>query len=333
MERSAHSNFLKMSLKISYAPDAWKLLEGIFCVYKPAGITMNGLKKSILSCLVRDLNSLEGRPPENYVKIEDDPSSQTGLTVTNVPSFADNTLVVGPRYRTGDIHFSWTTNHGTYTSGLSVVGVNCDKYTFLLRKARYLKCYQACGRFGTATNTFHEDGKIVEKSTFGHIKQFALDRLLASIQAAHQQHMYHYMGVDIKSQTAYELASKGLIRPAENSPPILYGIKCIDFNLPEFTIEIQCINENEGYLMKLIHEIGLTLRSTAVCTKLRQVQFGPLSVENALLNKHWTLEHIINNIIECRKIIKPQRYMPSLANFIHEEKINEMQEDQQKNSK
>lgn len=47
-----------------------------------------------------------------------------------------------------------------------------------------------------------------------------------------------YMGIDIKSQTAYDLASQGPIRPSHDSPPILYGIRCIDFQLPEFTIGI-----------------------------------------------------------------------------------------------
>jgi len=43
-------------------------------------------------------------------------------------------------------------------------------------------------------------------------------------------------GVDIQSQTAYELAVKGLIKPANSKIPLLYGIKCIHFQPPDFTI-------------------------------------------------------------------------------------------------
>lgn len=43
-------------------------------------------------------------------------------------------------------------------------------------------------------------------------------------------------GVDIQSQTAYELAAKGPIRPANPKIPVIYGIKCVEFNLPDFTI-------------------------------------------------------------------------------------------------
>lgn len=49
--------------------------------------------------------------------------------------------------------------------------------------------------------------------------------------------VYRAAGVDIQSQQAYELAAKGLIRPkGKESGPIIYGMKCISFNPPEFTL-------------------------------------------------------------------------------------------------
>lgn len=43
-------------------------------------------------------------------------------------------------------------------------------------------------------------------------------------------------GVDMQSQLACDLAIKGPIRPINSKLPILYGIKCIDFDPPSFTI-------------------------------------------------------------------------------------------------
>jgi hypothetical protein len=37
-----------------------------------------------------------------------------------------------------------------------------------------------------------------------------MERLLTSIQATYQREMFKYLGVDIQSQEAYELASIGL---------------------------------------------------------------------------------------------------------------------------
>lgn len=48
--------------------------------------------------------------------------------------------------------------------------------------------------------------------------------------------LFSQSGVDIQSQTAYELAVQGLIKPANSKIPILYGIKCIHFQPPDFTI-------------------------------------------------------------------------------------------------
>jgi len=42
--------------------------------------------------------------------------------------------------------------------------------------------------------------------------------------------------VDIQTQTAYDLASKGLIRAGSNKEPLIYGIKCISLELPNFII-------------------------------------------------------------------------------------------------
>lgn len=42
--------------------------------------------------------------------------------------------------------------------------------------------------------------------------------------------------MDIQSQTAYELAAKGPIRPADSKIPVIYGIKCVEFEPPNFTL-------------------------------------------------------------------------------------------------
>ena len=48
----------------------------------------------------------------------------------------------------------------------------------------------------------------------------------------------------MQSQAAFDLAVKGPIRPADPKVPMIYTIKCIDFNPPEFTLgkHNYCIN-------------------------------------------------------------------------------------------
>lgn len=135
---------------------------------------------------------------------------------------------------------------------------------------------------------------------------------------------FRLCGVDIQSQTAYELAAKGPIRPLDSEIPVIYGIKCVEFNLPDFTIgkmyycnyfphhnlsEIHCINEYEMYLKALIHEIGIKMNSTAHCTALQCLRQSCFTLDHALLRKHWVLEHILTNIEECSKLLKDHQYI------------------------
>lgn len=60
---------------------------------------------------------------------------------------------------------------------------------------------------------------------------------MSTIQASYQREMYKYFGVDVQSQEAFELASKGLLRPMTTAtPPQIYSIRCIDFDRPYFTL-------------------------------------------------------------------------------------------------
>ncbi|XP_013791689.2 probable tRNA pseudouridine synthase 2 [Limulus polyphemus] len=120
-----------------------------------------------------------------------------------------------------------------------------------------------------------------------------------------------YTGVSLQSQAAYELASKGLIRPAGKSVPLIYNIRCTHYKAPDFTIEVNCINENELYLKQVVHDLGLTLKSCAVCTQLRQTRYGHFTLDHALLRKHWTLEHILNNILYSRELVTPEKITPA----------------------
>lgn len=47
---------------------------------------------------------------------------------------------------------------------------------------------------------------------------------------------YSYSKVDLRSQEAYELAALGLLGPEGKSAPILTGLRCIDFQPPNFTL-------------------------------------------------------------------------------------------------
>jgi tRNA U55 pseudouridine synthase TruB len=68
-------------------------------------------------------------------------------------------------------------------------------------------------------------------------------------------------------------------------------------------LELQCVNEYETYLRCLIHEIGVKLHSTAHCTGIQCIRHSYFTLDNALLRKHWTLQHIVTNMEDCIRIM------------------------------
>lgn len=130
---------------------------------------------------------------------------------------------------------------------------------------------------------------------------------MRKVLARHQSHFrrsaFEYAGVDPQSQKAYELASEGAPRPQMDSPAIIYSFDLLRFAPPYFTLEVQTVGENDNYLRSYVQELGLNLRTTACCNKLRRVRQGGFTVDHALLAKHWTLQHLLDNMALCARIL------------------------------
>lgn len=163
--------------------------------------------------------------------------------------------------------------------------------------------YHLEGRLGVATDNFMPHGRLIEKSTYSHVNRAKLDRIMSSIQATYQREMFRYFGVNLNSQEAYDLASSGLLRPGTNdTPPIIYSIKCLELNKPFFKLEIHTINETCRFLRELVHDIGYQLKTNAICTSVRRVKDGFIDVNYALSHIKWNFETIYDNLKQINQI-------------------------------
>ncbi|XP_059051392.1 pseudouridylate synthase TRUB2, mitochondrial [Achroia grisella] len=289
--------------KIRNAVAAYKALNGLICVYKPPCVPIKQIQHTLITNLCRDLNELPGRPQENRVEIVG--PTNAPLAVKVVPNLADDPLVCGPRYINEDFRCSWASHLGLFSSGVLLLGINDGtRLTYHINTARLTRAYKIHGQLGKATDTYFWNGKTVEKATFRHVTRQKMDGVVAHMQAAHQKTMFELTGVHVDSQSAYELASQGLIRPVNSKLPVLYGIKCVHFQPPHFTLEIQSVNEYDKYLWTLIHDLGVQLKTAAHCTGVQCIRHGKFDVELSLLRKHWQLEHILNNMDKCHELIE-----------------------------
>lgn len=158
--------------------------------------------------------------------------------------------------------------------------------------------YTVRGLLGKATDNFCEDGQLIEKTTYDHVTRERLDRILAMIQGSHQKALVMYSNLDLKSQEAYERAVQGVIRPMNKSPMLIAGIRCLHFAPPEFLLEVQCMHETQQQLRRLVHEIGLELKTAAVCMQVRRTRDGFFGLDDALLRTQWDL-HSIQDAIQA----------------------------------
>ncbi|KAL4218693.1 tRNA pseudouridine synthase 2 [Mactra antiquata] len=303
-------------------------LNGVFCIYKPTGIKTGTAVKMIEINLLKELNKLPAYEHEvdQYFKerfslpsVSD--NNTTTVVPTNVPQkitdFSKHKLVLGDMFVARDLNLKCHHRHrlGSEASGVVVcsVGRKGGETLNMIRLARYLRVYHVKGRLGYCTDNFFPTGKFIERTTYAHINKGKLDKYCGSAQSSHRRFMFEYAGVDSQSEEAYELACQGLVRPADDkSPPMIYGLKCIYFDPPEFTLEVHTINETTEYLGNIVNDIGLKLKSSAVCTHVHRLRYGVFDLDYALLKKEWHLPHIVKNITKCMAALTPDKLLTNL---------------------
>ncbi|KRY18817.1 putative tRNA pseudouridine synthase 2 [Trichinella patagoniensis] len=265
---------------VKTAADAWNLLNGICCIVKPRETSTNTLCKLIVKALCKELNEFDEWEPKTY----------------NRPVFTEDkkTLLLKIKSYKQQIDYS---DHPL------VIGINsgCDLIA-AMKRLRPLSEYHITGMLGRATIDHSVQGKIVEKSTYKHVTCTNLNRVLAKLTANNLKAAFDSAGVDLQSQKAFELASQGLVRPREDSFPIFYKLCVVQFRKPFFTMKVKCVNEDEASLKSLVHEVGLSAKTTAACVSIRRVRHGHFSLQHALLVKQISLQNIINNLITCQRI-------------------------------
>ncbi|KAK3911972.1 Mitochondrial mRNA pseudouridine synthase Trub2 [Frankliniella fusca] len=278
----------------------WKQLHGLLCVYKPPDITLGRLVQNLRLIIPAGLNKMVVRQPRKFIRYE----ATVGMPVEIIDTdYSDHPLIIGPRYEPSDIRYFCASALEFHGGGVCLVGLNGGRHLAQdLENSKPLRTYRLVGQLGLATDNLHKSGKVVERATFHQVHRSIIDNVVGSMQASHQRQMYHNAGVDITSQAAYDLAVKGLLRPANDSFPIFYSMKCIDFNRPYFTIEVASINEKEHHLLEIIHTIGLKVRSAARCNSIKCIRYGPFTLEHTLLQHSWKVENIASNIKMCNAI-------------------------------
>lgn len=293
-------------------------LEGLFCVYKPPGVHWKLVRDTVETNLLKGVNAAPVQPLPREVRFLLQPGGEhaTSLTLaaSSVPMLSRHPLVTGPAFQ----HIKVGVGHrlDVSSSGVLVLGIgNANKTLNELHTTVVTRDYTLQCEFGMATADFSHTGKVVERSTFGHITLDKLERVLAMLQGVNQKALLLYSNVDMSSQEAYEMAAQGSLGPDGKTVPILTGLRCIHFQPPNFTLEVQCVNETQKYLRKVVHEIGLELRSTAMCKGVRRTRDGPFTLQDALTRQHWTVSDVKEAVRQYHMSRKGKEYKPQIGDL------------------
>ncbi|KAK1122513.1 mitochondrial mRNA pseudouridine synthase Trub2-like [Acipenser oxyrinchus oxyrinchus] len=222
------------------AARVYRSLQGLFAVYKPPGVHWKLVRDTVETSLIRDLNSLGSPAPRQAIRFlpgrsEGTDRSELTLTAARLPVLADHPLVKGPEFhglKVGAGHRLDVRSSGVFVLGVGhgnklltdMYSCHLPRYSAGAGSCRALTAeYTLQGLFGKATDDFSDSGRLIEKTTLDHISRDKLEKILAVIQGTNQKALLAFSGVDLKSQEAYELAVKGLLRHLQKTPPIITG--------------------------------------------------------------------------------------------------------------
>lgn len=141
---------------------------------------------------------MQTRPPYKYVSIEGPTNEEMKVVVRN--SYADNPLVVGPRYACEDLKLFAANIMCEDASGVLVCAVNSGtRIINKLKDSKLTKFYKIKGILGQARHNNFANGRIVEKSVWKNVRRHHIDRICAAMQASHQKKMFEWVFLFILS--------------------------------------------------------------------------------------------------------------------------------------
>jgi len=311
---------MSLTTRLTKSRDAWGLLRGIACVYKPSEYLQGRLMVMLRHRLMEELNSMERVVERDDGMLQLDGGSRDIVAGGNTVGgdmvagqsvdYSVHPLVLGPGYTPEDIQILPVNKLAEDVSGVVVVGVNSGLHQAKkLQSAKLLNTFEVRGEWGRATSTGWATGKTRYCHTWKHLigRPWLVDQCLASVQASHQARAWNVSNCALDTQEAYEQALNGPVKPTLLSETLVYNIKVREWKLPHFMLEVQCVegmDDKQKYLVRLIEELGLKVKSCASVTSIRCAAVGPFTSSEGLLPKHFTLQHMLNNMSDNKKMLR-----------------------------
>ena len=325
---------MSITTQLTHSAETWQYLKGMVSLYKPADYPVGSLVKMLKHRLAADLNCMQrSSESEPHLLTDGDGGvvTSSGREVMErgggeVQDYSSHPAVLGPGYDPEDIKTRVVNPLGQKSSGVLLVGINSSgiREAQALRSAKLMRTYHIRGEFGRATTTGWAGGRTVkcEGWTGAVSRPWMIQQMLANISSANQARAWAVSEVGADTQEGYELALKGPVRPKLPSETLVYNIKLKELQAPLFLLELHSIDSqsdrDQQHLVDLVAEVGLKCKTVCHVHSVRCGALGPWTADTTLLPKELTLQNILNNISQNRRLYR--QYI-SQAGGLHKSNI------------
>ena len=313
---------MSITTQLTHSAETWKYLKGLVSLYKPPGYPAHVLLKMMRCRLAADLNCMQRTPCQTDLHLLTDGDGAEVVTKSHsevmegggggVQDYSSHPAVLGPGYHWEDIRLKVVNPIGEKSSGVLLVGINSSgmREAQALRSAKLMRTYHIRGEFGRATSTGWVGGRTLkcEGWTGAVSRPGMIQQMLANISSANQARAWTVSQVGPETQEGYEMAVKGPVRPKMASETIVYNLKLKELTAPFFMLELHCIDSqsdlDQQYLVDLVAEVGLKCKTVCHVHSVRCGALGPWTADTTLLPKELTLQNILNNISQNRRLYR-----------------------------
>jgi len=144
------------------------------------------------------------------------------------------------------------------------------------------KRYQATIRLGGSTETYDEEGPVIESPTVSvdEISEEYFNEVLLRFVGEIEQVPPPYSAVKVQGRKAYEMAREG--EEVELEPRIIkvYSLEVLEWAPPEVVIDVYC--SSGTYVRSLANDLGKALGTGAYLIGLRRTKSGRFTLRDAV---------------------------------------------------
>jgi tRNA pseudouridine55 synthase len=146
--------------------------------------------------------------------------------------------------------------------------------------AGFDKEYEATLTLGITTDTGDSQGKIINTSTYEHIKEIDVLGVFNKFQGNIEQIPPMVSAIKYQGKKLYELARRGIVVARSPRKICIHSLILTGYRPPEVDFKVEC--SKGTYIRTLGEDIGSRLGCGGCISRIRRTKLGPFNINEAV---------------------------------------------------